>query len=473
MEKNLINSTFKRWKETNVIFDPEVVLAWLDKKPEAETPESILAWATAHPFINIFSSSVPDGIIKGGDKFVLHDIKVNPPRIKKGRKVMDDDIYDLFEHTRTYVPRGLSILEKIPANDKEKSEYHIVVYAMKKFTGGPGDEDEEEEEEEPADDGANLQGKAKWEYYFIEPHKNTAAIYRTTKENGDSAHLSFFSHAGNIYYLVGSKNVHMLIAEKSDIEKYKDPRFRVAGLIGACFIKTLETEFTPEKKNSFVKYMLTNQLTATYEFLQVEYQHIELFDFPVSKFRFIAFTFNSKLQELCFDLEEGTRVAREAGWETTSVEKYSFAEQNSLFDDIRFNTYGKEGSVLYYVNAEGRTIGMMKKKTVWYILVRAIREKTKGLIGSVSARIKKGGDIDANKTLSVFDTRLEQTMKQKQEWLKLTDSVTQQWLELSKEFLKWNFPKIVAQSFDAQSFINTYPAMWNQFLQETKSTDKI
>ena len=51
--------------------------------------------------------------------------------------------------------------------------------------------------------------------------------------------------------------------------------------------------------------MLKENVTATFEFLQVEHQHIELFDFPTSKFRFIAFTFNDKLRELCFDLERG------------------------------------------------------------------------------------------------------------------------------------------------------------------------
>jgi hypothetical protein len=51
--------------------------------------------------------------------------------------------------------------------------------------------------------------------------------------------------------------------------------------------------------------MLKEKFTATFEFLHVEHQHIELFDFPHSKFRFIAFTFNDKLRELSFDLEKG------------------------------------------------------------------------------------------------------------------------------------------------------------------------
>jgi hypothetical protein len=43
---------------------------------------------------------------------------------------------------------------------------------------------------------------------------------------------------------------------------------------------------------------------------------------------------------------------------------------------------------------------------VWYILVRAIREKIKALIGSVGARVKKGTPVDKDKTLSQFETYL-------------------------------------------------------------------
>ncbi len=60
---------------------------------------------------------------------------------------------------------------------------------------GPGDEDEVEEQEEEGEGGF----KPNWEHYFIQPHSTCKLIYRTTKENGDSAHLSFLSHHNSIY----------------------------------------------------------------------------------------------------------------------------------------------------------------------------------------------------------------------------------------------------------------------------------
>ena len=41
---------------------------------------------------------------------------------------------------------------------------------------------------------------------------------------------------------------------------------------------------------------------------------------------------------------------------------------------IRAGT-GYEGMVLYFMDTEGSTVGLLKKKTTWYIILRAIREK--------------------------------------------------------------------------------------------------
>jgi hypothetical protein len=46
----------------------------------------------------------------------------------------------------------------------------------------------------------------------------------------------------------------MLIGNKSDVEKYKDPRFRVANLIGQKFIDTLDSQLSPSQKNEFIEY---------------------------------------------------------------------------------------------------------------------------------------------------------------------------------------------------------------------------
>ena len=37
--------------------------------------------------------------------------------------------------------------------------------------------------------------------------------------------------------------------------------------------------------------------------------------------------------------------------------------------------YCYEGEVLYFLDSESTVIGLLKKKTIWYIVCRAIREK--------------------------------------------------------------------------------------------------
>ena len=34
-----------------------------------------------------------------------------------------------------------------------------------------------------------------------------------------------------------------------------------------------------------------------------------------------------------------------------------------------------EGEVLYFMDKDNNTVGLLKKKTTWYIMLRAIREK--------------------------------------------------------------------------------------------------
>ncbi|KAA0169844.1 hypothetical protein FNF27_06867 [Cafeteria roenbergensis] len=46
--------------------------------------------------------------------------------------------------------------------------------------------------------------------------------------------------------------------------------------------------------------------------------------------------------------------------------------------------YGVEGHVLYFVDKAGHVIGLLKKKAVWYIMVRALREKSKAVVSAVA-----------------------------------------------------------------------------------------
>ena len=59
---------------------------------------------------------------------------------------------------------------------------------------------------------------------------------------------------------------------------------------------------------------------------------------------------------------------------------YEMVAMDALDDRMKSvrQGYGYEGEVLYFLDSDSTVIGLLKKKTIWYILCRAIREKLRG-----------------------------------------------------------------------------------------------
>jgi len=51
--------------------------------------------------------------------------------------------------------------------------------------------------------------------------------------------------------------------------------------------------------------------------------------------------------------------------------------------------HGYEGSVIYLLDQNRSVIGIVKRKTIWYIVVRAIREKAKFLSRNLTRGVLK------------------------------------------------------------------------------------
>ena len=62
--------------------------------------------------------------------------------------------------------------------------------------------------------------------------------------------------------------------------------------------------------------------------------------------------------------------------DTVKYEIIPASKAEERMESIR-RDYGTEGEVMYFVNGEGHVIGLLKKKTAWYVLARAIREKAR------------------------------------------------------------------------------------------------
>lgn len=98
------------------------------------------------------------------------------------------------------IARGNSILEYKVGN---RSEYDMIVYALRKFTGGLGDEDDVD------------RNNKDWKNYFLKDLDETRRVVALQKANGEAAHMSARFINGQFFICAGSKNVHLLFQKKS------------------------------------------------------------------------------------------------------------------------------------------------------------------------------------------------------------------------------------------------------------------
>lgn len=127
------------------------------------------------------------------------------------------------------------------------------------------------------------------------------------------------------------------------------------------------------------------------------------------------------------------------------------------------------GAVLYYLNAEGRTIGMMKKKTIWYILVRSLREKARAYFAFLS----KQEHEDIERLHARRKTFVTQTLNQKKEWLGFSEAVFNTWNEIGHKMLDWLLEKYTNKMLTLEEVATLFPVVWYRFLKECKLSDHV
>jgi len=422
------------------------------KKNELSTkswmsPNEILSWVEANPLLKSIARAVPNGILPLKYSGTLYDIRVQAPRHQS-----DDSVYEENPQIRALIPRGLCIFKLI--NPSGETTYYRAVTGMKKFTGGLFDEDD-----------SDVTNDQMWKNFFIKPIEETVIVLKTSKENGESAHFSPFLIDGQFYYFLGSKQVHMLVSKPEHVALYdSEQRYGVAKIVANAFFVHLKS-LLQEKMNLFINYMWENKLSATFEMLQPQYQHVEFFDFPEIKLRFITFTSNEYADGICLNPVIGVEKAKEVGFETIQFEQHTLQELEIVSDNIR-SEYGKEGAVLYFIDKSNQVIGLLKKKTRWYILCRAVREKMKMMAKNLSQNPENINDIK-EKQFKKTTVRLSEIQK----WLGLSDDIIKLWTQLATSFMEWLAPKIVKNQITSETVDSLFPVLWRDFLIETKQID--
>jgi hypothetical protein len=125
--------------------------------------------------------------------------------------------------------------------------------------------------------------------------------------------------------------------------------------------------------------------------------------------------------------------------------------------------YFSLGSVLYFLNKNDQVIGLLKKKTIWYVILRAIREKARPMLSGW----EKKHQMNLSETIDKTSRRLNAIQK----WLGFSDEILHQWKMLAGQFLKWLMEGAKKKVITASDIADEYPMLWSKFLQETNNED--
>jgi hypothetical protein len=110
----------------------------------------------------------------------------------------------------------------------------------------------------------------------------------------------------------------------------------------------------------------------------------------------------------------------------------------------------------------------MKKKSAWYVCLRAIREKIKGF----SVRIHKE-DQQTEEKMERFKTKVKETIKQKQEWIGFDDESREAWIALAIPFIDWIKEGCLNGTISQDDIHKRFPVVWNKFLKQFGLNDNI
>lgn len=127
---------------------------------------------------------------------------------------------------------------------------------------------------------------------------------------------------------------------------------------------------------------------------------------------------------------------------------------------------GKEGVVLYFLDANKATVGLLKKKTAWYVLCRAIREKAKSTLYALRRN-------PSTFSLGQSQTRAEKRLSVIERWLRLPREVTTRWQLLANGFLEYVCRGFRNDEIRIEEVADLFPLVWGRYLEARNLQDYV
>lgn len=430
--KTLLSSLVQNVEKAEMSED---VISMLDKK--------IKTWIAQNK-VSLIDADVPSTILPFGYTASLVDVKVKS-------RGPDDTIYKNNPEIRSMIPRGLTLIH---LHGQEK-KFDVILYANKKFTGGVGDEDESQPENDDS-----------WREYCLAPPETATDLICMTKLNGEAAHFSGRFLCGQFYIITGSKNVHMILKNKDEIDLYEGSRYSVAKVIARAVFEALE-KLDQESRHLVYSLLHHTKSTVLSEILQPKHQHIvnlSSIEKPGINVIMLTPTFIDEEESslTAFPPHHMLDMMGALGFTCTPFMVTSPDTMPEQKERVRNELY-KEGEVMYFVNGKGETIGIAKVKTCWYVVLRALREQT---VNSFTAAKKR-----ENWTLQGRIALAHKRLNSIQHWLCFSNEYLAKWKKLSAGFLTWLHNEINNRREIATNIRPHFPIMWERFLREEDETD--
>ena len=315
--------------------------------------------------INAISYDVTE-VLPDGYTGKIIDYKIK----NSGGKQPDDKVYMEFPYLQKIMPRGLTrlIIEGKVVIDE------WVIRGQNKFFGGDNLDD---------DDTAN-NFITKYNKKLINLNLITKII-SAEKINGCLGHVSGRFLENCFFFVIGSKRVHLLIQEFEDINKFQEERHHVAKKIAIIFFKYLET-LSPTQLTNLKNYFHDTNNSIIFEVIIKNDEHVVLYEEQdrmvaigiIPPFNFHVETLE-ELEEknpesLLIPFIELDKLKNEYKMDIVQSEKVEKIDLDEYYKEIALKV-GSEGKVLYFINKNNYIVYIEKKKTLWYTLLRAIREK--------------------------------------------------------------------------------------------------
>ena len=425
-----------------------------------EAVEEWLTWARAHPdTVKVVEGKMPVGLLPEGLTASLHDVKVG------GKKYGPDDaLYNSSAELRDRIARGNTVL-RMEDPRSGRVTLDMVIFALKKFTGGMGDEDEDQPEDAMV-----------WQRYFLRPMEDVKRVVCVTKENGEAAHLAVRCIQGQFYYIAGSKNVHLMFRSKEELEQYTEPRYMVAKTVADAWLDTA-AGLAPAALSLLCNLLHSGRLTLVMEILIPSYQHVvSLSHLSKPSLRFLTLTtqYSSQAGRSLTALPPDTclQLGGALGLQCAQYTVISAGRAEARMEEVRAG-YGYEGEVLYFMDADGCTVGLVKKKTAWYVVCRAIREKVNSATSQHRRESRAGGGAKQQDQLHL--AKLDKRLGEIRAWLGLSPQQTLRWQQLGRGFLTWVMDQLrAAREPSRQEELcarGNFPQHWQQYLREAGLDD--